>query len=65
VGVLPALRVRERQRSHERGQLAIFLRPEHQMPMVGHDAPIQNANRHALMGEDHHAFKGDKIILLL
>ena len=65
VCVLPTLGVRERQPSHEGGQLAIFLRPQHQMKMIGHQAPGEDADRHALVCLGKHLFESDVILVLL
>ncbi len=36
--LLPVPRMRDRQLLHEGAQVPVVLRPEHQMPMVGHQA---------------------------
>ena len=35
---MPALRMHERQPAHEAREIAVLVRPEHQMPMIGHQA---------------------------
>ena len=65
VRVLPSLRVREGQPAHEVGQLPLFSRPQHEVPVVGHQAPVQDADRHPLVRLDQDALEGDKVLVLL
>ena len=53
----PSHGMRVRQPAEKRGQLAIFLGPNHEVPMVGHDAIGQNSKRMALASLDHDALE--------
>jgi hypothetical protein len=55
---VPALRVRESQPTHEFGEIAVALRPNHQMPMVRHDAIGQQADVHPVERFGQQADKG-------
>ncbi len=63
VRVFPTLGVRQRQPLHERGQLAVLLRPEDQVPMIGHNAPVENADGHSAMRKEQHTFEREEIIV--
>jgi hypothetical protein len=47
---VPALRVGDRQPTHEFRQLAVAARPKHEMPMIRHHAPSENSHRQPLFG---------------
>jgi hypothetical protein len=53
---VPPLRVRHRQQAQEFAQVAVLPRPEHQMPMVGHQAVTHEAHGQPLMGALDDAF---------
>jgi hypothetical protein len=65
VGLLPALGVGQCQPSHERRQFAIAPRPEDQVPMIGHQAPAQHADRQTLVGLEQHPLEGLEVRVLL
>jgi len=50
---VPALRVRQRQPAHEPRQLPVILRPNHQMPVIGHQTPIQYPHPRPLLRLPH------------
>jgi len=50
VGGVPSLRVRDRQPAHELRQIAVAAPPEHQVPMVRHDAAGPNSHGRAGVG---------------
>lgn len=47
---MPALRVGQRQPVHELRELPIGLRPQHQVPMSGHDDEVKQAHRAGSLG---------------
>ena len=50
MGVVPAHGVSHRQSMHEHGQIPFGLWPEHEMPMIRHQAKRQQPHRHRLAG---------------
>ena len=65
VRVLPPLRVRERQAAHEGSQFSVARREKHEVPVIGHEAPVEDATRHALVCQNQHALKREVVIGLL
>lgn len=65
VCLLPPLRVRQRQPAHELRELALLAWEEHQVPVIGHDAPVEDADRRALVRFDEHLLEGEEIIIFL
>jgi hypothetical protein len=65
VGVLPSLRVGQRQPAEKAGQFAVPLWPEYHVPVVGHHEPVKDADRLPFVGQRHHLFKGEEILVLL
>ena len=55
---VPAHRVRVGQPAHEGGQLAVLPRPDHEVPVVPHQAPGQEPRRMPLLGLDHDPLEG-------
>jgi len=49
--------MRHRQPLHELGQIAVVLRPEHEVPMVGHHQVAQNPHRLPCQRLPHHALE--------
>jgi len=64
VGV-PAHGVGVGEPADEGGQLAVGPRPEHHVPVIGHEAVGQQADRTALAGLGQHAFEGREVLGLL
>src|SRR5205085_9899383 len=62
---LAALRVRVREPAEKRGELAVRPRPEHEMPVVGHQAVGEDAGGVALERELHDTFEGVVILRLV
>ncbi len=54
---VPAHGVRVREPADEGGQLAVGPRPQHHVPMIGHQAVGQQTDRAALPGLGHHGFE--------
>ena len=64
MSMLPTLRVGHGEPSNECGQVAIVLRPEHEMPVITHQAPIQNPHGEPIGGFPEHTFKRLEILIL-
>jgi hypothetical protein len=64
MGGLPALGVRVRELPHERRELSVGVRPEDEMPVVGHDAPAEDANWRQGVGLDQHALERQEVLWL-
>src|SRR6185312_5289513 len=45
----PSLHVSHGEPEHEAGEIFVVLRPEHQVPMIGHKTVAQDSHRHALL----------------
>ena len=63
VGVLPTLGVSQRETAHERGEFAVVSRPKNEVPMVGHEAPVEDAHGDALVGQEQDFFEGEIILI--
>src|SRR6516164_6532210 len=63
---VPTLRVRDRQPAHELRYLAISagIGPDHQMPVIGHQAITEDPKRLSLESFLQHPFEGRVIRLL-
>ena len=61
---MPSLGVCVRQPLHEFLHLVIGLRPEDEMPVIGHQAIRQNADWHALVCLCHDLFKCSVVFVL-
>ncbi len=58
---VPALRVRLAQPADETRQGAIGLGPQHEVPVIGHQAVGQHTHRHLLLGLDENAEEGVEV----
>ena len=62
---VPPLRVSQRQPSHEFGQIAVASRPQHQVPMIRHQAIRQNSYLHAVQSFFQHTLESRVVFQLL
>ena len=56
--------VREREPAEELAQLAVAARPEHHVPVVGHEAPVEQADRAPPVGLDQEPLEGEVVPVL-
>lgn len=62
---VPALGVGVGQPLHEVTELAVGLRPQGQVPVVGHEAPGEDADGDALVGLGQNAFEGGVVLVFV
>ena len=63
--LMPALGMREGQPIHEPREVAIVAWPDHEMPVVWHDAVGQESHRHACTGLHQYALKRSVVPVVL
>jgi hypothetical protein len=60
-----ALRVGESEPAHEAGEFVISSRPEDEVPVVGHQAPVEDADGAALVGLEEYFFEGEEVVTFI
>lgn len=61
---LPTSDMRHRQPLHESPQVAVILRPQNKMPMIGHQAITSNPHRSLFQSVSDDAFKRQEILVV-
>ena len=65
MSMLPSLGMGQRQPAKKAGKLSILFRPEDHVPMVGHQHPVEDADRRPFVGEGKNLLEGEEILILL
>jgi len=56
--------MRHRQPLHKRPKIAVIFRPEHKMPVIGHEAIAHNSHRPLFQRFDNHTLEGKVIVVV-
>src|SRR3990167_5467588 len=62
---MPSLGVRQREPAHEAREIPIVIRPQHQMPVIGHQAVGEDPHGHSLTRLRQHPLEGGIIAVFL